>query len=288
MKHPFPPNFISTEAHLSDVFIEEATRLGSSALNAERLFMILPKDVKSAPAIKFTLSPGWCYYYGEPFRLSGSSTAVGIPYQAPLVVNLVRASIVADSVLTPMQLLNSWLPQVNNPAKHLDAISEMLAVAFVNPDQHLTYEPVGLGVGSHRIDWLLTTKSEGEYLLEIKNRTGQLAQEIRRIQPQMSTGIKTVPGEPNTDFDALFKSTYIKFHPVSGSTRTQGVAIFPSIKIPSGRFGIYFRNRLQANLHFVALVNKEGTHVDILAISSEIKSQVLISFGWSEGANLLY
>jgi hypothetical protein len=292
MNYQFPSSLVTDEAKLIDIFIDEAVRFGISHTDAENLFKRLPASVRSAPAVKFVLGPDWHYVFGKPFHLSGNSPGFGIPHQARLVISLVRASLVAEHALTPSQFRRFWWQQIDSPAKHLDAIVEMLAVANVTPDQCLTYEQEGLGVGSQRIDWLLKTKEDGNFLLEVKNRPGQMAQELMRIQTaSRAVDAQSISDEPITDFDALFKSTSSKFLPIPDSSCTQGAVVFLGIKVPKAQFEDFFLDHLQVNLHFVALgkLDKEaGICVNLLATSLEIASRVLSAFKWREDADLTY
>lgn len=286
----FPPAFIAAKAMLQDIFADEAATLGINAADAERLFRLLPASVRAAQAVKFKLGdPDWRYIFGKPFHI-GESRGFGIPHQAPLVVNLIRATAVAESRLTPTQR-RSWWWQIDTPGNHLDAVFEMLAVSNVDREHNLTYEPASLAVGSQRIDWLLNLnlKDEHSFLLEVKNRPGQTAQEMTRIKSSSRT---TGPvDEPITDFDALFKSTYSKFLPVPDPSRTQGVMLFVGIKIPAARFEKFFNDHLQTTLDFIDLGKEDketGTKIQLLARSSEVASRVLSAFGWREGADLTY
>ena len=289
MSHPFPPSLVSAEAKLADVFPEEAAHLGVGLTDVDRLFRILPASVKSASAVKFTLGPDWRYVFGTPFHLRGRSRAIGTP-QAPFVASLVRATLVAEQFLTSKQLRQYWW-RLDQPTKHLDAIVEMLTVWNISADSNLSYEQLGLGVSSHSIDWLLKTKVEGDFLLEVKNRPGQMAQELMRNQKDMEAGAQSITGEPVTNFEALFKSVSSKFLPISDSTCIQGAALFLGIKVPALLLNEFFHDHLQNYLHFVALSKEDkqaGALVNLLAISPEIANQVLSAFGWHEGADLTY
>jgi hypothetical protein len=268
---------VTAEDRLLAVFLHEAACLGMNPADAERLFNLLPAAVQSAPAVKFSPGPEWRYRFGAPFHLDGKAAGFEIPYQAPLVANLVRAARVAGRALTDPHLRRSWLQQVDKPAKHLDAVVEMLAVANVTPDRSLIYEYKGFVAGSQRIDWLLKTQAEGYFLLEVKNRPGQAAQEL-------------IQSEPGPDFEALFKSTAGKFMPISRSAYTQGVLLFVNVKLPGARLASFFREHLQTHLHFVALAKEDpaaGLRVDLLAASPQIAGRVLSAFGWREGADLI-
>ena len=295
MSSLFPAYLVADEAQLIDVFISEATNFGVSQKDAERLFKILPGKVRAAPAKKFKLDQEWRYEYGKPFHLDGNSKGFGVPYQAPLVISLIRTALVAERALTQTQRRpgSAWWYQLEKPEKHFDGIVEMLAVANVNQNYSLAYEQAGLGVGSYRIDWLLQTKENGNFLLEVKNRPGQSAQELTRIQStsRIRRGSPPTVSEPIADFDALFKSSSNKFLPESTSGYIQGVILFLGIKIPSEQFAVFFHDHLQTNLHFVAIGKedqKSGVSVNILAISPEIENNVRSAFGWSEHADLMY
>jgi len=292
MGYPFPQSLITAKAKLIDIFINEAAHLGISQTNAERLFKMLPASVKSTAAVTFVFGPDWRYVFGNPFHLSGDSHGFGIPHQAPLVVSLVRATLVAEHALTSSKLRRSWWLQLDRPSKHLDAIVEMLAVTNVTPDHSLAYEQEGLGIGSYRIDWLLKTKEDGDFLLEVKNRPGQSAQELARIQTTSKEGVtKLNPDEPSTNFDALFKSTFSKFLPTAVASCTQGVILFLGIKVPAAQFDHFYHDHLQTNLHFVALGKEDkesGVSVNLFATSAEIESRTLSAFSWRKDADLIY
>jgi hypothetical protein len=130
-------------------------------------------------------------------------------------------------------------------------------------------------------------------LLEVKNRPGQSAQELTRMQTtsKIGRGTHSNISEPITDFHALFKSSFSKFIPASTSSYIQGVILFLGIKIPTTQFAVFFYDHLQLNLHFVALgqeYKESGVSVNILATSPEIASKVRSIFGWNKNADLMY
>jgi hypothetical protein len=284
MSHPFPPSFVIAESSLADAFFDEATNLGISHVEAEQLLRIIPASVRSAKAIKFVFGQDWRYLFGKEFDFDGNSSGFGVPYQAPLLVNLVRSAKVAERVLTGSQR-RRWWQQLDMPAKHFDTILETLAVFNVAPDCHLEYEKSGLGVGSQKIDWLLRSK-EGEFLLEVKNRPGQMAQEMTRMKAKSTS----LPNDPIPDFFALFKSTKSKFLPIKDSTYTQGVILFLGIKVPATALENFYHHHLQSHFHFVALGKEDkefGISVNLIASASEIADRVRSGFKWHEGADLI-
>ena len=289
MKHLFPPSLVAAEAALGDIFIDEAAGLGITRADAERLFMTLPAFVRSARAVKFALGPDWRYEFGDLFHMDDGSRGFGIPHQAPLVVSLVRASKVADRVFANSPNRRMWWQELDNPAKHLDAIVEMLAVAKVSPDYELAYEQKGRGIGSHKIDWSLTT-NDRRFLLEVKNRPGQTVQELERIRSTSRGGPK-LSEEPLADFTKLFKSTSNKFLPTANASCLQGVIVFLGIKVPAAGLNEYFRHHLQDKLHFIALAKEDkdnGILVNLLATSEEIARRVLTAFNWQQTGDLIY
>ena len=286
MNHPFPPSFITAESLLVDVFHDEAAGLGIGRFDSEQLLKKIPASVRSTKAIKFVFDQEWRYIFGKQFHFDGNSRGFGVPHQAPLVANLVRASALADRVLTASQF-RRWWQQLDIPAKHLDAIVEMLSISNVALDHDLAYEQAGLGIGSQKIDWLLKTKEKGGFLLEVKNRPGQMAREMTRRKATSPS----MPSDPITDFPALFRSTTGKFLPLNETEYTQGVILFLGIKVPATALDNYFRNHLQSHLHFIALGKEDkamGISVNLFVKSTEIADHVRFAFRWSEGADLLY
>lgn len=285
MKQPFPPSFVVAESSLVDAFFDEAANLGINRVEAERLLNIIPASVRSAKAVKFVFGQDWRYLYGKPFHFDGNASGFGVPYQAPLLVNLIRSVKLADRVLTDTQR-RRWWQQLDMPAKHFDAILETLSVFNIALDSHLVYEKSGLGVGSQKIDWLLRSKDDSEFLLEVKNRPGQMAQEMTRMKAKSPS----LPNDPVPDFSALFKSTKSKFFPIKDSQYTQGVILFLGIKVPTTALEVFYRNHLQSHFHFVALGKEDkefGISVNLIASSSEIADRVRSGFKWHEGADLL-
>jgi hypothetical protein len=281
---PFPKELLQSEVHLIDAFRTEAQRLGLSSTEADEAFQILPPPIKGAPAFTWIFSSEWRYYYGQPFTQGGAPVAIGSP-QAQAVVQLVRATRVALRSLTSDQLLQ-WLSQLAEPGRHSDALVEMLAVANVPAGTVPRYEQPGMAVGAKRIDWFVPTKERG-VLFEIKNRLGQMAQEVERLRPQLEAGASFIPGEPNTDFEALFKSTYEKFLPINTTSELQGVLLFPGMKLPQPAFTNFFKSRLASRLHFVAL-SSDGLSVHLEAQSEAVAQAVLQALGWKLGADLVF
>ena len=286
MSYPFPPSFVITESSLADAFFEEATNLGISRVEAEQLLKIIPASVRSAKAVKLVFGQDWRYLYGKQFHFDGNSTGFGVPYQAPLLANLVRSATIAERVLIGSQR-RRWWQQLDMPAKHFDTILETLAVFNVSFDSHLKYEQSGLGVGSQKIDWLLKSKEDGEFLLEVKNRPGQMAQEMTRMKEKSTS----LPNDPVPDFFALFKSTKSKFLPIKDSKYMQGVILFLGVKVPTTALQNFYHQHLKSHFHFVALGKEDkefGICVNLLASSSEIADCVRSGFKWHEGADLLF
>jgi hypothetical protein len=288
MRNLFPPQFVTAEAQLTEVFVSVAAGFGIGHEEAEHLFNLLPVSVKDAPAIKVLIGDDWRYAFGKPFHLKGDSKGFGVPFQAPLVASLVRAIRVAERTLTTQQFHGSWRRRLDMPAKHFDAIVEMLAVCNVASESQLVYEQLGLGAGPRLIDWALTTESEGKILLEVKNRPGQPAKELSRLQTNSGAVDGIMNSDPIPDFDALFKSTCSKFVPLPTSC-IQGVVVFTGIKVPAVGFESYFHDHLQAHLHFAALGKEDkesGISVNLIAISPGIADRVLTAFAWRNDADL--
>lgn len=284
MNAPIPKELLQRKAHLADAFRAEAPRLGITVEEADEAFRLVPLSVKESPTFTWILSPEWRYSFGDPFTLGGTPVAIGTP-QAPAVGQLVRAIRVASRALTPEQLVQ-WLGQLSIPGKHADALVEMLAVANVPGSTVPVYEPPGMAVGSKRIDWFIPGGARG-VLFEVKNRLGQLADELERLRPHMEAGLPGIPGEPRTDFDALFRSTLEKFPPVNQAPHIQGVLLFPGMKLPQVELTQFFKERLAPQLHFIAL-STDGITVHLEAQSEPLAQAVLKALGWVLGADLLF
>jgi len=285
MRIPFPSELLIREAHLVDAFAEESLRLGLTVQERDEAFGLLPLPVKQAPSFEWFLSPGqWRYYFGTPFTQAGTPVAHGTP-QAPAVAELVRAARVASQYLSPEALVQ-WLGQLANPDKHSDALVEMLAVANVPGGVTPVYEPLHLGTGAKRIDWLVPG-SPRSVLLEIKNRLGPLAQELERLRPHMEAGLSGVPGTPVTNFEALFRSSFEEFLPTEAATHIQGVLLFPGMKVPGLELSRFFKEKLSNQLHFIAL-STDGHTVHLESQAPDVASAVLGTLGWVPGADLLF
>jgi hypothetical protein len=258
---------MTEESHLVDAFETEATDLGVPKDEARSLFLTLPLRVRGAPTFRWLIGPGWQYMFGAPLHLDAGEMAMGTPNIHP-VSRLVQASIVASTHLSHDQLL-AFLPRLDDPVRHADALVEMAAVYRCARSSRMRYEPEGLGSGSARIDWLITSPFNRQFLLEIKNRIGHLAREANRIQPGMLGGAKTISGEPKLDLDGLFKSTWEKFRPVQITDRIQGILVFVPVKVPETAFRAFFRDRLSKRVHFAALT-ADGRSWFILASSTQV------------------
>lgn len=283
-------SFITTEVNLKEVFITEAGRLDIGLVEAERLFNFLPASIKAAPAVKHNRDSEWHYIYGAPFHLENKKIGKS-SHLVPYVSSLIRATFTAKRLLTPINFFHSWWNQLDNPSKHYDALVEMLAVSNVTFDKKLSYEQAGLGVGSQKIDWFLETNSNGDFLLEVKCRLGQLAKEMERVQQVGHDGKQVRASEPNTNFETLFKDTSCKFPPIANSSYIQGAIIFLPIQVPEVKFEKYFLDMLKNNLHFVAFGTEDyetSTKVRTYATTLEIAERVNLVFNWVSGAKFTY
>jgi len=288
--NPFPPRFITARADLLEIFVSTAAGLGIDQQEAEHLYGLLPASVRDAPAVKMILGDDWHYVFGKPFHLDGDSKGFGVPWQAPLVMSLVISTRLATQTLTTQQFYGSWRRQLDNPSKHFDALVEMLAVSCVASDSQLFYEASGAGIGASRIDWLLKTAKDGDFLLEVKNRPGQPARELSRIRAASKTAGRMTDSEPVPDFEALFRSTWEKFIPLPTSC-IQGVILFTGLKLPGAALENFFHSRLETYLHFAALGEQNpgsGLSVNLVTISPDISDRVLSAFGWHNNADLVF
>jgi hypothetical protein len=265
------------EPQFKDVFIVEALKIGCSPEEAENLFLNLPIRLQSHK-ITQGFDQVWRYMFGTPFHLK-KGVAISLPHQMLLVSGLVRSYLVARQRLNTKQY-DVWTGTTTRPDKHYDALAEMLAVSNVRQEDNLIYEPKGLGVGDKHIEWLLETKNDG-FLLEVKNRSGMLAKELDRI----AEAHESMPSDPVIDLDKIFKSANNKFHPVVNAKHIQGVALFISLKIPRQQIEGYFFKHIQKQLHFVTLVRDDGMHVNLIAVSEEVKARVLSAFRWVDDAD---
>jgi hypothetical protein len=113
MSHPFPGSVVDTEAPLIDIFVDETAAPGINRSDAEHLFGTIPASVRSAPAVRFVFSSDWRYAFGKLFLMDDGSRGFGIPHQAPLVLSLVRASLVANRVFASSANRYTWWKQLD-------------------------------------------------------------------------------------------------------------------------------------------------------------------------------
>ena len=282
---PFPPEFIVSRGSLQEAGRATATSLGLSANDVEEAFRRVPVPLREAPAFTSLFSPSWQYSFGDPFALSNGASAIGTP-QGPEVAHLLGVIHTAIRLLSESQL-KQWFSALANPAKHLDALVEMMALATIRNDQSPIYEPENLAANCKRIDWLVPIAPDRGVLLEVKNRLGPLVQELERLKPWMEAGASSIPLEPTVAFTDLFKSTLAKFHPVGEAIHIQGVLVFLSLKVPRASLCTFFRTSLLEKLHFIALT-ANGRTVFIEAHTEQLKLQTLSALGWREDADRVF
>lgn len=279
-----PNSIIEARSMLKSAFVNEAVSLGCNIEDANRLFEALPDRIKETRSEMYKLGDPpllWRYVFGDGFHLGKKGYGFGIPHQMPLVSSLVRACLVANKHLKIAER-NTFFRNLANPAKHYECLTEMLTVANVKSEDHIAYEKKGLGIGGSLIDWLVEAE-EGKFLLEVKNRSGHIARNLEHE----SDFSQVIPYDIVPEIEGLFKSITHKFRPVSDSKYIQGAAIYPSLIVPKRLFENYFKKHIQEKLHFVALVREDGTHVNLVTSSDEIRLLVLSEFGWLDDADFL-
>jgi hypothetical protein len=268
-----------TNQLIKDIFVEEAAKLGYTRSEADELLKeYLPLCFHNLEIQGWGLSdpPVPSYIYGELFNVH-SRPAFGSPYNSPPLSNLIKAYFSAKKYLSHSQF-NTWSGTAASKVKHMDALTEMIAIQNVDPAVTLHYESIGI----KKIDWLLQNGKE-EFLLEVKNRPGMVAKHLERISKMH----KSIPYETTEDMGKLFSSTYNKFDFITNSKYIQGVSLFTSINVHKTQVESYFLEHLQDKFHFVAFASLYGTHVNILSTSDEIKDKVLSAFGWIDDAYFL-
>ncbi len=248
---------------------------------------MLPPDLKASESFYCRLTDTWRYYFGSDLRVDGIAGARGT-LQAPFVESLVLAVFVAERWLAAQQL-QRWLSGfIGDPAKHYDALVEMLFVCRVAPGAALRYELDDIGAPRRPIDWMVSTASGNQLLVEVKHRSGVLAEELERIAPHLDSNDRSVlDEEPAPDWDRLFADTWEKFLPIESARRIQGVALFLNLKVPASGVRTYFDLVLRQRLHFVCLVNDQLQGF-VHASRSVIKRQVLEVFRIRESMDLVF
>lgn len=258
------PNFLySRTAHLVDAFCEVADLHGFSREEAERLFRILPLEIKSAQTFFCTIGNRWRYDYGEEIdRLPGDQVVLGT-HNCPEVGHLFLGLRAIASCFTDTEL-KTYIERLSPRAKHHEVLFELAPLIRISEGVTAKFEVAGLGPGNTTVDWLFTSpQAASPVALEVKYRYKDLVGHLEEMAPGV-IGVEPEVRAGPADPAVLFKSLAKKFNPTDPRVRLQGGWIHAIIKVRRHELDKVFSGLDQERLHF-AILNAWGPEAYLVA-----------------------
>jgi hypothetical protein len=259
--------------HLLAAFEAVGSSKGHAINQIRELFMMLPCEIRGAPAAISKIDKCWHYSFGKPYdRLPAETIVVGTP-QMPLVDFLYDGLIAIKQYLSQHDQ-EQFLRNLAQEEKHSDFLAELTPLLHISNETKVTYEVSGFG--EDKIDWQFLSNGFPPILLDVKRRHGDLIGHISDFIQNKEVGKSEDEIKPPNPV-LLFKSVIGKFSPSSPDIQLQGVWIKANIAQVEADLRNYFDSLDASRLHFAALASDDD-EAYILARNDEIKLRVLNFF----------
>jgi hypothetical protein len=237
-KPTIPQQLYIATNHLLGAMEIIAEKLGHGPQQAERVFRLLPLELKNCPVFLCALRRIWRYEYGPPYTLPNSKRLLVGVDQCPPVEWLYRAVLVMEQHLLASQLIR-YIECLKDRSKHLEFLVEAVPLTMLSGSPSVEYEVTGYGVGNKTIDFLIKPAQTTPVLLEVKCRVKELIEKIEH---------RGIP-----DASSLFKSTEDKFRANETSTFLQGIWVHSILAYHLSDLKSIFENLDPQKIHFAIL-----------------------------------
>jgi hypothetical protein len=161
----------------------------------------------------------------------------------------------------PAAQRRQYLARLVDRDKHQDALAEFAPVLHLNPDFRAAFEVPGLGSGNRTFDWVIQATQGRQVLLDVKRRTRDFIEYVRRIIAGERDSDGTGPA-PTHEPALLFRNVEEKFMPRDPDTYLQGAWIVTDLQQEAGELAAAFEALNARRIHFAILGDWEaGVHV---------------------------
>lgn len=226
--------------HLLLDFEREAEKLGKTKADAQRLFAVLPPDLRQVPTMT-SFDGKRRYFYGGVYDIGKTPGFVGTE-QFPEVASLFAALSLFDEIGNGPGKAE-WLAKIGCTSRHAAALAETEPALRTDLGTVIAYE-VG-GAGTKKIDWQFSAPNGRRMLLDVKFRD---CDQINFFE-QIGSGIpehQIIPPNPLL----LFRGTVEKFVCADSAFSLQGVWITSGIAFDELHFNAVFAQLNSSRLHF--------------------------------------
>jgi hypothetical protein len=213
-------------ASLPDFLDAECRRRGMEQGVASELIDMLPRSIREAPCFLDRLTSLWRYDFGEPFVMGDQYVYGTHMYQE--VETLLNVLVFVRRRLEPAKR-EAYLTRLGNADKHEDVLIECAPVLRLNEDIPVFHERSGHGESNATIDWIIGALEKPTVLLEVKNRSRDLLESIKRLQAGDRDPDGSAPA-PTHSPELLFRSVEAKFRSSPEARPIQAVWIHTSVK----------------------------------------------------------
>jgi hypothetical protein len=274
------PDLVIAVAPLSERLRQDAIAAGFDAARADLFVEGLPPNLKTALCFHDKLTGFWRYEFGEPFYLESQNQLLwGSHMWVP--VQYLRRALVCFHRRIPATKRTRYLQRLDEKAKHLDVLSEMLPLLNVNELISADFEVTGRGTGEKEIDWLIGPVGGREVLLDVKSRALDLIQQM----DQEPAGDET--SAPTHDASLMFRSLETKFASANPSTLLQGAWLATHIKQEEGELRDAFLALDASKIHFAILAHWDPG--GLVLVRNEADRLFLCDlFGISENSRFIF
>jgi len=274
------PAVVEAKGSLPECLAFDARSAGMAEDQIAILLAVVPPGLLRASCFLDRMTGFWRYEFGEPFYLEKSNQLLWGTHMWVPVWQL-REGLAAMLTYVADDKRALFLARLDDPQKHLDALSEMVPVLRLENGTLAEFEIAGTGHGNTTVDWQIDPPAQRRILVDVKYRAVDL---IRQLD-QLPEG-QRVP-EPAHDPALLFRSVENKFGMADPDTCLQGVWIVTNIQQEGSELVDAFAGLAAAKVHFAILGDWERD-AHILVRREEDRPILFKSFGLEESGRFTF
>jgi hypothetical protein len=237
------PQIVGAKATLRERLTADGLDAGLSEQEIERILEALPPRLAQAECFLDRLTGLWRYEFGAPIYLEEKGNLLwGAHMWVP--VQHLRRGLSCCLNRVPAVKRAAYVARLDNLEKHLDVLSEMIPMLNMNECVSVDFEIVGRGVGNRTLDWLVGPIGGREILLDVKNRSADLIQQMD--QPDAG---REMPA-PQHDPALMFRGIERKLNPANSAVQLQGAWITTHLQQEAGELTAAFQALDPTKIHF--------------------------------------
>jgi hypothetical protein len=239
---------VGGKATLENRLLAEGKECGLSLEEMTALIGIIPIKLLNSSCFHDRLTSLWRYEFGVPYTIKEEllwGTHMWIP------VKYLFAVLRCARDRLPEQQRRRYFERLANPEKHEETLVEFLPVLRLSEDTATNFE-VPTGIGNRNADWCILSNTGRPVLLDVKNRSLDLIEEMKRIRAREDDPDGTAPA-PTHDVTRLFRSIEEKYAPSNPALQLQGAWIATNLQQEEKELTVAFDRLDQSKVHFVIL-----------------------------------